>query len=563
MSTILDHASAIKRLDALFTETKLEPVQKPVPKPVPEIHVEVDSKHNAKCEVHGKNGRRDSFGSVLHITNRRDSLGNVISRTTEPPDFFALGPRRESMPALNNNGYSRRGSLVIPHNPPKKDMEHPSQFASTLRKDPIGSSGSLRKDSLSHRSMSALNNKNLLQVPNMMRRNSRNYSTDSLDGRRNSWDPGRRGSSGSSCGYEEPIWEEQRKPVPHTPPHGSPRQDQDNGIESQRPKFVAVTTLEDVQAVRCAEFHPGGQLYAVGSNSKTLRICAHPKLLDIREDHETYQPTVLFKRTKHHKGSIYCLAWSPIGDLMATGSNDKTVKLMRFNADTNNLEGDEIELTMHDGTIRDLCFLEDQSNKSSLLISGGAGDCKIYVTDCATGTPFQALSGHTGHILSLYTWGGAMFVSGSHDKTVRFWDLRTRGCVNVVTPITVPGSRQGSPVSTLCVDPSGRLLVSGHEDSSCVLYDIRGGRNVQCFKPHSSDVRSIRFSPSAYYLLSAGYDNKLVLTDLQGDLTLPLPSVVVAQHQDKVISGRWHPAEFSFLSTSADKTATLWALPPV
>ncbi|XP_026831157.1 WD repeat-containing protein 47 isoform X1 [Ooceraea biroi] len=336
-----------------------------------------------------------------------------------------------------------------------------------------------------------------------------------------------------------------------------------------RPRFVPVTTLEDVQAVRCAEFHPHGKLYAVGSNSKTLRICAYPKLHDVREDHQTYQPTVLFKRTKHHKGSIYCLAWTPDGRLMATGSNDKTVKLMRFNADTSNLEGQEVELTMHDGTVRDLCFLEDTSNKSSLLISGGAGDCKIYVTDCATGTPFQALSGHSGHVLTLYNWGGAMFVSGSQDKTVRFWDLRTRGCVNMVTPATVPGSRHliplqvGSPVAALCVDPSGRLLVSGHEDSSCVLFDIRGGRTVQCFKPHAADIRSIRFSPSAYYLLTAGYDNKLVLTDLQGDLTMPLPSVVVAQHQDKVISGRWHPTEFSFLSTSADKTATLWALPPV
>lgn len=96
---------------------------------------------------------------------------------------------------------------------------------------------------------------------------------------------------------------------------------------------------------------------------------------------------------------------------------------------------------MHDGTVRDLCFLEDTSNKSSLLISGGAGDCKIYVTDCTTGTPFQALSGHSGHVLTLYNWGGAMFVSGSQDKTVRFWDLRTRGCVNMVTPATVPGSR--------------------------------------------------------------------------------------------------------------------------
>nr|CAD7400808.1 unnamed protein product [Timema poppensis] len=272
---------------------------------------------------------------------------------------------------------------------------------------------------------------------------------------------------------------------------------------------------------------------------------------------------------------------------MATGSNDKTVKLMRFNVDTSNLEGQETELTMHDGTVRDLCFLEDTSNKSSLLISGGAGDCKIYVTDCATGTPFQALSGHSGAVLSLYNWGGAMFVSGSQDKTVRFWDLRTRGCVNMVTPATVPGSLQGSPVATICVDPSGRLLVSGHDDSSCVLFDIRGGRSVQCFKPHSSEVRSIRFSPSAYYLLTGGYDQKLVLTDLQVeqgsilspgtdlsdyqtlpgerncDLTMSLPSVVVAQHQDKVISGRWHPTEFAFLSTSADKTATLWALPPV
>ena len=58
---------------------------------------------------------------------------------------------------------------------------------------------------------------------------------------------------------------------------------------------------------------------------------------------------------------------------------------------------------MHDGTVRDLCFLEDSSNKSSLLISGGAGDCKIYVTDCATGTPFQALSGHSGKVMQGYS----------------------------------------------------------------------------------------------------------------------------------------------------------------
>ena len=121
----------------------------------------------------------------------------------------------------------------------------------------------------------------------------------------------------------------------------------------------------------------------------------------------------------------------------------------------------------------------------------------------------------------------------------------------------------GSPVSSCCVDPSGRLLVSGHEDASCVLYDIRGQRFLQSFSVHSSDVRSVRLSPSSFYLLSASYDRTMVLTDLQGNLTNPLPSVEVASHMDKVITGRWHPHHCSFLTTSADKTSSVWTIPDI
>lgn len=80
--------------------------------------------------------------------------------------------------------------------------------------------------------------------------------------------------------------------------------------------------------------------------------------------------------------------------------------------------------------------------------------------------------------------------------------------------------KSGSAVASVAVDPTGRLLAAGLEDSHCMLYDIRGGRTVQVYNPHTSDIRSVRFSPGAHYLLTGSYDSKVMITDLQGTLTL-------------------------------------------
>ncbi|XP_022088994.1 WD repeat-containing protein 47-like isoform X3 [Acanthaster planci] len=326
--------------------------------------------------------------------------------------------------------------------------------------------------------------------------------------------------------------------------------------DRKAPRYVAVTTLEDVQAIRAVTFDPTGSLYAVGANSKTLRICSYPDVSHVTED-ETKQPTVLFKRTRHHKGSIYCVGWSPSGNLIATGSNDKFIKLLRFDPQKCNADGPDIDMTMHDGTVRDLVF-QPESSHGTVLVSGGAGDCSIFVTDCNQAQTIHAMAGHSGHVLSLYCWGAHMLVSGSQDNTVRLWDLRTPRCVQV---IGTPGSDsgQGTAAATVCVDPSGRLLASGHEDSSCLLYDIHGGRIVQTYKKHKGEVRSLRFSPKALYLMSGSYDGTVLISDLQGDLTKTLPSTLGAKHNDKVIQCRWHPTDFTFLSSSADRTVTLWA----
>lgn len=74
----------------------------------------------------------------------------------------------------------------------------------------------------------------------------------------------------------------------------------------------------------------------------------------------------------------------------------------------------------------------------------------------------------------------------------------------------------GSPFASVCVDPTGRLMASGHEDATCMLWDIRSNRTVQTFKPHTNEIRTVRFSMNAYYLLTGSYDQKVVLTDLHG-----------------------------------------------
>ena len=80
---------------------------------------------------------------------------------------------------------------------------------------------------------------------------------------------------------------------------------------------------------------------------------------------------VLLKRQKYHRGSIYCMAWSPDGKILATGSNDKSIKLFQFDSFNCMQSGDDVELNIHNGTVRELAFVP---NRAGLLISGGAGN---------------------------------------------------------------------------------------------------------------------------------------------------------------------------------------------
>lgn len=64
-----------------------------------------------------------------------------------------------------------------------------------------------------------------------------------------------------------------------------------------------------------------------------LRVCAYPDIKHVRAESVPNPAKILFTKAKHHLGSIYCMGWSPSGKIIATGSNDKLIKLLRLDMD--------------------------------------------------------------------------------------------------------------------------------------------------------------------------------------------------------------------------------------
>lgn len=64
------------------------------------------------------------------------------------------------------------------------------------------------------------------------------------------------------------------------------------------------------------------------------------------------------------------------------------------------------------------------------------------------------------------------------------------------------------------------------------------------------------YSVDGYFVASASYDSQVHITDT---VNLEKVSVVkTLEHEDKVVSVKWHPSLPLLLSTSADKTARIW-----
>ncbi|MEH1856275.1 MAG: hypothetical protein V7L11_32455 [Nostoc sp.] len=196
-----------------------------------------------------------------------------------------------------------------------------------------------------------------------------------------------------------------------------------------------------------------------------------------------------------HCDSVYSVAYSPDGRIIASGSKDSTIKLWDVST------GREIyTLKGHFDSVNSVVFSPDGKTFAS-----GSDDTTIQLWDVTTGRQIRTLQAHSACVRSVaFSPDGKILASGSTASTIKLWDVTTGGQIR-----TLKGHSDW--VRSVAFSPDGRTLVSGSDDKTIQLWDVTTGRQIRTLKGHSDFVHSVAFSPDGKNLASGSNDTTIKL----------------------------------------------------
>jgi len=163
----------------------------------------------------------------------------------------------------------------------------------------------------------------------------------------------------------------------------------------------------------------------------------------------------------------------------------------------------------------------------------------------------RTFEGHSQGV-SCVQFDDTRIVSGSHDKTIKVWNIRTNSPWSVMTLV-------GHSGTVRCLHLLGNRLVSGSTDQSLKLWDLKQNQDqwssIACrvtMIGHTDTVRCVQMDTTK--VISGSYDGTLKMWNISTGQC----SHTLHGHVDHVLCLQF--SERHLVSGSADKTIKVWSL---
>ncbi|GIK65828.1 MAG: hypothetical protein BroJett018_36220 [Chloroflexota bacterium] len=251
-----------------------------------------------------------------------------------------------------------------------------------------------------------------------------------------------------------------------------------------------------------------------------------------------------------HQANILNIAFSPMGDLLATSSEDNTVRIWEINSgiqtitlrgamgflDTLRFSPDGSVLAMTNSPAQEIRLWKTQSESNRQYLVPGfapiafAPDASkiAFANEGYTVTIKNihgilnevaeaeiTLKGHRAVITDIeFSPDGLLIATASEDSTISLWDAITGEEIIILLGHT-------APVNSLAFSPDGSLLVSGSDDRSLRVWDLTTGDTLAILNGHNAQVEDITFSPDGVFIASGGADRYVIIWGIGQAIALP------------------------------------------
>ncbi|KEZ38728.1 Pre-mRNA-splicing factor cwf17 [Scedosporium apiospermum] len=249
-----------------------------------------------------------------------------------------------------------------------------------------------------------------------------------------------------------------------------------------------------------------------------------------------------------HTGEIFAAKFDPTGNLIASGSMDRSIMLWRTYGECENYG----LLTGHRGAILDLQWSRD----STILFSASA-DMHLASWDLEAGTRIRRYIGHEEVVntLDISKRGEDLLVSGSDDGSIGIWDPRTKNAVDYI--------QTDFPVTAVALSEAGNEVYTGSIDNDVRVWDMRKMAPLYNLVGHQDTITSLRVSPDSQSLLSFSMD----ATARTWDIRPFAPTERLIRTFDgasmglekNLIGASWDPTGKRLAAGSGDGSVLVWS----